>query len=144
MRRLLFITGLILVYFQLPNIYFGQQNSPVNYNGLEKKLEEYLVKEFQINYFKSIELGELKTYDYKYILEEYSQPVIYADSPELTELNAKMIEELKTISSSFEITHFIDLTFGSKTKKSEAFSPTWVLIFFDKDMNIISALNYYP
>ena len=144
MRRLLFITGLILVYFQLPNIYFGQQNSPVNYNGLEKKLEEYLVKEFQINYFKSIELGELKTYDYKYILEEYSQPVIYADSPELTELNGKMIEELKTISSSFEITHFIDLTFGSKTKKSEAFSPTWVLIFFDKDMNIISALNYYP
>jgi hypothetical protein len=144
MQKLLFRTALILVYFLSPNIYFGQQHSPVNRGELEKKLEEYLVKEFQVNYFKSIELGELKTYDFDQILEEFGQPVIYADSPELVELNAMMLEELKKLSSSFEITYFIDLSFGSKTKKSAAFSPTWVLIFFDKDMNIISALNYYP
>jgi hypothetical protein len=144
MRRILFVSALILSSLFVTNNYFGQQNSPVNREGLEKKLEEYLVKEFQINYFKSIELGEVKTYNYKQILEEFSQPVIYADSPDHVEFNGMMLKELMTLSSSFEFTHFIDMSFGSKTKKSEAFSPTWVLIFFDKDMNIISALNYYP
>lgn len=123
---------------------FGQTIEKNGTTELEKKAEIYIIEKTNPKFYHTIEFGEKKIFNLDQLINDYKIPEIFNDEPLAHEQNEDAFEWLKTFNKESSIAYSMNLTFGLKEKKLDAWDSFWVILLFDSNLNIIGHFYYVP
>lgn len=123
---------------------FGQSIEKNGTTELEKKVETYIIEKTNPKFYHTIEFGEKKIFNLDQLINDYKIPIIFSDEPIAHEQNEDAFEWLITFNQESNIAYSMNLTYGLKEKKLDAWDSFWVIILLDSNLNIIGHLYYVP